>query len=153
MNENNQVTTLVLYNSDIGDDGVSALSAALMNKNNKVTRIHLALNHIGTQGLAGLLKTLRFSVVSYLDILTQDSLDYDVQQVLEDFTDAFNRKVPRLVCLASACTISRIGDQSPHFRELSSDILIRVAQTLGWLLEGWFIDYQATIRMLEEHAD
>ena len=73
--------------------------------------------------------------------------------LIDEFSAVFNKYIPRLVCLASVRTIPRIGDQSPQFRELSSDILIRVVQTLGWLLEGWLMDYQAAIRMLEEHAD
>ena len=68
----------------------------------------------------------------------------ELRMLLKKFYDAFNKYLPRLVCLASVRTIRRLGDQSPHFRLLSSDILIRVVQTLGW-----FIDLKETIRMLE----
>ena len=148
MNVNNKLTTLDVIHNKIGDNGVSALSMALMNENNKVTTLDLSFNNIGTQGLAALVKSLRFSLVSHLEIGYQRGLNDEVQTGLERFTRACNKYLARLVCLASVRTISRIGDQSPHFRELSSDILIRVVQTLGW-----FIGYQETLRMLEEHVE
>ena len=83
-----------------------------------------------------------------LEIEYQRELHPEVKTILEEFVRAFNKYIPRLVCLASVRTIPRIGVQNPHFRELSSDILIRVAQTLGWL-----IDYQETLRMLEEDVE
>ena len=67
--------------------------------------------------------------------------------LIDEFRAVLNKYIPRLVCLASVRTIPRIGDQNPHFRMLSSNILIRVVQTLGW-----FLDLKETIRMLEECA-
>ena len=116
-----------------------------MNENNKVTELNLLKNNIGTPGLAALLKSLRFSLVSHLEIGYQRGLNDEVETRLGKFVRAFNLYIPSLVCLASGRTIPRIGVQSPHFRELSSDILIRVVQTLGW-----FIDYQETLRTLED---
>ena len=104
-------------------------------------------NKIGISGLVTLLKSLRFSLVNHLDISDQKGLDPEVETMIEEFNNTFNAYMPRLVCLASVRTISRTGSNS-HVRMLSSDILIRVAQTLGW-----FIDLKETIRLLEEHAD
>jgi len=100
-----------------------------------------------TQGLAAMCKSWRFSVVAHLGITIQKASPSE-DQILNMFTNAVNKYVPRLVCLASVRTISRIGDQSLHFRMLSSDLIIRVAQTLGW-----FIDLKGTLRMLEKRAD
>ena len=126
-------------------NGARSLSIALMNESNKVTLLNLSLNNIGTPGLAALLKSLRFSLVSHLEIGYQRGLNDEVETRLGKFVGAFNLYIPSLVCLASVRTVSRIGVRSPHFRELSSDILIRVVQTLGW-----FIDHQETIRTLED---
>ena len=128
--------------------GAWALSAALMNENNKVTRINLSINNIGPQGLTSLLKSWRFSLVSHLKIANQKDLNQKVRGLLEEFSIAFSKYIPHLVCLASVRSIPRIGLQSPHFRELSSDILIRIAQTLGW-----FIDLKGTVRILGEHVE
>jgi len=147
-NKNNKVTALNLYNNNIGVEGARSLSTALMNENNKVTALDLSCNKIGIQGLLAILKDLRFSLVNDLDIGNQRGLKDEVNRMLAEFVRAFNLYIPHLVCLASVRTISRIGDQSPHFRELSSDILIRVVQTLGW-----FINYQETLRILEEHVE
>ena len=119
-----------------------------MNENNKVTTLNLRNNKIGTKGLAALLKGMRFSWVNDLEIGDQRALHPEVKTILEEYVRAFKRYIPRLVCLASVRTIPRIGVQNPHFRELSSDILIRVVQTLGW-----FINYEETLRILEEHVE
>jgi len=113
-----------------------------------VAALDLYRNKIGTSGLAALLKSLRFSLVNDLEIEYQSELHPEVETMLWMFARAFKKYITRFVCLASVRTISRIRDQRPHFRELSSDILIRVLQTLGW-----FIDYQETLRMLEEHTE
>ena len=148
MNENNKLTRLNLGgNNYIGDDGARSLSMALMNENNKVTALNLSGNTIRTPGLLELLKSCRFSVVSHLQFAIQKPR-YSKANTLQMFSLAFNEYIPRLVCLASVRTIPRIGDQSPHFRMLSSDILIRIVQTLGW-----FINLKQTISILEEHAD
>ena len=147
MNENNKVTILDLASTKVGDDGVKSLSTALMNEKNKVTLLNLWNNDIGTQSLVELLKSLRFSVMKYL-IISNQELNREVRTMLDKCIIAFNKYIPRLVCLASVRTIPRIGDQSPHFRELSSDLLIRVVQTLGW-----FIDLKGTLRTLEAHVE
>ena len=77
-----------------------------------------------------------------------EGLSQEVGVQVKDFSSAFNKYIRCLVCLASVRTNRRIGDQSPHFRELSSDILIRIAQTLGW-----FIDLKGTVRVLETNND
>ena len=148
MHANNKVTELQLSSNKIGDEGVTSLSTALMNENNKVTTLDLSGNKIETQALLPLLNCLRFSLVHDLEIGCKRELNDEIQTVLGKFVRAINLYIPRLVCLASVRTISRFGDQSPHFRELSSDILIRVVQTLGW-----FINYQETLRILEEHVE
>jgi len=112
-----------------------------------VTRLILSSNNIGTQGLVELFKSLRFSVMNYLRIPKQE-LNQEAQMLVNKFCGAFNKYIPRLVCLASVRTTPRIGVQSPHFRELSGDILIRIVQTLGW-----FLDLNETIRILEEHVE
>ena len=145
MNENNKVITLDLSANNIGTGRGTALSTALMNENNKVTTLDLYENNIGTQGLVALLKSLQFSLVNDLEIGYQRGLHHKVKTMLEEFVRAFNLYIPSFVCLASVRTISRIGVQSPHFQELSSDILIRVVKTLGW-----FINYQETLRTLED---
>jgi len=109
--------------------------------------LNLNCNNLGTPGFVALLESLRFSVVSHLEVASQ-RLSYSRARIPFKLTIAFNNYIPRLVCLASVRTIPRIGVQSCHFRELSSDILIRVMQTLGWL-----IDYQETIRMLKEDIE
>ena len=147
MNENNKVTILDLASTKVGDDGVKSLSTALMNEKNKVTLLNLWNNDIGTQSLVELLKSLRFSVMKYL-IISNQELNREVRTMLDKCIIAFNKYIPRLVCLASVRTIPRIGDQSPHFRELSSDLLIRVVQTLGW-----FIDLKGTLLTLEAHVE
>jgi len=86
--------------------------------------------------------------VNDLEIEYQRELHPEVKTILEEFVRAFNKYIPRLVCLASVRTIPRIGVQNPHFRELSSDILFRVVQTLGW-----FIDYQEMLCTLEEDVE
>ena len=146
MNGNNKVTTLKLSWNRIGDDGARFLSTALMNENNKLTTLDLNLNNIGPQGFAVLLRSLRFSLVSHLKIAIHNGLNPKIQFLVTKFSHAFNKYAPRLVCLASVRTIPRIGSSS-HLRMVSSDILIRAAQTLGW-----FLDLKGTIRMLEEHA-
>ena len=91
---------------------------------------------------------MRFSVVNHCEIEYQRELHPDDNTMLWMFARAFKVYIPRFVCLAPVRNISRIEDQSPHFRELSRDILIRVVQTLGW-----FINYQETLRILEEHVE
>ena len=148
MNENNKVTSLNLSsNHNIGADGAKSLSTAFMNGNNKVTTLILEQNSIGIQGSVAMLKSLRFSVLTHLEISKLSRFSYDVHRVLKNFCAFYQRYFPRLVCLASVRTISRIGLQSTHFRMLSRDLLIRIAQTLGW-----FIDLKGTLRLLEEHA-
>ena len=149
MNGKNKLITITLdlsYNN-IRDEGARSLSLALMNKSNKVTTLDISNNNFGTTGLAALLKSVRVSVVGQLNISQQERLHPELRLQVAEVTSAFSDSLPRLVCLASVRTIPRIGDQG-HFRMLSSDILIRAAQTLGW-----FIDLKGTIRMLEKNND
>ena len=141
------MTTINLSSNQIGDDGVKSLSTALMNENNKVTTLSLDLKNVGTPGLASFLKNVRFSLVNRLYTSSEDRLHHKARNPLRKFTNAFNQYLARLDCLASVRTIPRIGSRT-HVRMLSSDILIRVVQTLGW-----FIDLKETIRVLEGFAD
>ena len=144
VNENNKLTTLDLSKNNIGSKGARSLSLVLMNKNNKVTTLNINSNNIVPDGLATLLKSMRRSLVIDLQIPKHHWLHREVITALETFSSAFKKYIPRLVCLASVRTLPRIGVQSPRFRELSSDLLIRAVQTLGW-----YIDLNETIRMLE----
>jgi len=148
MHENNKVTILNLGRNKIGNDGAQYLSLALMNENNKVIRLNLNSNKIGTPGLVALLKAWRFSLMNDLGISAQHEIHDDLRKVLQTFNRVLNRHTPRLICLASVRIISRIGNQSPHFRMLSSDSLIRIMQRLGW-----YIEYQETLRVLEKYDD
>ena len=145
IHENNKVITVNLSLNSIGDDGARSLSTALTNKKNKVITLDLSFNNIETQGLAALLKCLRVSLVNDLVITMPRVLNPEVRNVVDRSIVDFNKYVPRLVCLASVRTIQRIGVRS-YLRILSSDVLIRIAQMLGW-----FIDLNETIRTLEEH--
>ena len=155
MHENNKVSTLYLSGNYIGGDGARYLSTALMNENNKVSTLKLRSNAIGAPGAAALLKILQFSLVSHLEMENVISYRYNrcrrrvysENESLLKFCNDFNKYIPRLVCVASVRTIPRIAGYNCYFRMLSSDLLIRIAQTLGWL-----IDSNETIRILEELA-
>jgi len=146
MDQNNKLTTLDHHFNNIGNDGAKSLSNALMNENSKLTTLGLLSNKIGTPGLVALFKSVRFSVVSQLKISEQAGLHPELQLPVDEVTCYFNEYLPRLACLASVRTIRRIGCNS-HVRMLSSDILIRASQTLGW-----FIDLNETIVRLENHT-
>ena len=67
MNENNKVTSLELLRNNFGDHGARSLSTALMNVNNKLTILWLNSNKIGTQSLAMWIKGCRISLVNCLE--------------------------------------------------------------------------------------
>ena len=111
-----------------------------------IKTLRLGGENITAQGLAALVKAWRFSLVNDMILSFPNRLNDKCKQMFDRNKNSFRKFVSVLVCLASVRTIPRVGVQSPHFRELSSDLLIRVVQTLGW-----FTEYKGLIDALERY--
>ena len=81
-----------------------------------------------------------------MSIGRQEELNPRVRRIFVRIAKSFRKRIPLLVCLASVRTVPRLGDRSPHFRLLPSDLLVRAAQTLGW-----FVKYNKLINVLERY--